>query len=146
MNGLNLKFRPRDYSSVQCVMDFDKNVQILDGKVEVETLLPILSLTGHHADPLTLLPMLSESNSRLIGQLLQEIPTVKQPDMTDEMRLQFLPARLASGDYGSDDKIRGILVDLAGPLFNLPKDVVETVLDSSVGDVDSGNSDGSKSD
>lgn len=92
---------------------------ILDGGIEFETLCPISKVTGHRANPLTLLQFaLSEKNSRLLGSILQEIPALPADrNLSDEEKIRLLPSVRTVGTQAEQDNLVNELMQVADVLF-----------------------------
>lgn len=97
---------------------FDVPIAI-EGALEFETLCPVSNVTGHRANPLTLLKLaLSDKNSRLLDVILQELPTVQQmTGVDDDMKLELLASRLSTGTLAEQDQLVQQLQKVADVLF-----------------------------
>lgn len=99
--------------------------KVIDGVMELETLLPVSKLTGRRVDPLSVLQSQFSKDSRLLDALFQELPTVKSdPSLSDADRVDMLAQRLSIGlPYEQDELVRQ-LSDVADILF--PKQVKDS--------------------
>lgn len=98
---------------------------VLEGKQELETLLPVSKLTGRREDPLMLLKMQFSKDSRLLDALLQELPVVKSdPNISDDDRFSVLASRLSTGTPYENEQLVKQLASLADVLF--PEQVKES--------------------
>lgn len=111
----------------------EKAPVMIDGVEAINTLCPVSKLTGHRTNPLTLLGMVSDGNARLLDNILQVLPEVKQMDAPDDVKIDMLvPSDL--GSFAERDAMISRLADVADILFEKPSDVAQaaTVLDTSV--------------
>lgn len=98
---------------------------VLDGKQELETLLPVSKLTGRRENPLVLLGLQFSKDSRLLDALLQELPVVKSdPNIADEDRFATLASRLSIGTPYENEQLVYQLEKVADVLF--PQQVKES--------------------
>lgn len=68
---------------------------LLEGKQEYETLCPVNPLTGHRDSPIMILRYaLTDKNKGLLEKVLQELPTIKQMDVSDDIKLDTLVSAL----------------------------------------------------
>ena len=106
---------------------------ILEGATEYETLCPVSKVTGHRANPLTLLQLaLSEKNSRLLNSILQEIPSIpSDSNLSDEDKIRLLPTVRTVGTQAEQDNLVRELMQVADVLFPDNKDVQQQVVDNS---------------
>lgn len=112
-------------------------VRILEGSVELETLLPVSKLTGRREDPIMLLKMQFSKDSRLLDALLQELPTIQSdPNISDSDRFDVLAQRLATGSPAEDDALRSELLRVSDMLFPEQKKAVEQEIERKVSDID----------
>lgn len=112
---------------------FDVPVAI-EGAAEFETLCPVSKVTGHRANPLTLLKLaLSDKNSRLLDAILQEVPTVQQlQGVDDDTKLDLLASRLATGTLAEHDQLVSQLEKVADLLFPKTPDLAKAVSDQAI--------------
>lgn len=105
---------------------------LIDGATEYETLCPISKVTGHRANPLTLLKLaLSEKNSRLLNSILQEVPSIpSDKNLSDEDKIRLLPSVRTVGTQAEQDNLVRELMNVADVLFSDNKDVQQTVVDN----------------
>lgn len=91
---------------------------VLEGKQELETLLPVSKLTGRRQDPLDLLKMQFSKDSRLLDALLQELPVVQSDSsISDEDKFSVLASRLGTGTPYENDVLVKELEKVADVLF-----------------------------
>lgn len=125
---------------------FDVPIAI-EGALEFETLCPVSNVTGHRANPLTLLKLaLSDKNSRLLDVILQELPTVQQmTGVDDDMKLELLASRLSTGTLAEQDQLVSQLQKVADVLFpqapELAKAASEEAIKFEISDVPSASAD-----
>lgn len=105
---------------------------ILEGGTEIETLCPISKVTGHRANPLTLLQFaLSEKNSRLLGSILQEIPSLPTDiTLSDEDKIRLLPSVRTVGTQAEQDNLVNELMQVADILFPDNKELQQNVVEN----------------
>lgn len=105
---------------------------ILEGGLEIETLCPVSKVTGHRANPLTLLQLaLSEKNSRLLGAILQELPTLPSDNtLSDEEKIRLLPSVRTVGTQAEQEQLVRELMQVADVLFPDNKDLQQSVVES----------------
>lgn len=97
-----------------------KEPAILEGREALETLCPVSSLTGHRMNPIQLLGMVTPSNERLVGSILQELPVVQQMDAPDSVKIeQLVPAEF--GTFAERDAVIQNLSSIADVLFKKPE-------------------------
>lgn len=109
---------------------------IIEGLEAIETLCPVSKLTGHRTNALTLLGMVTDSNARLLDNILQVLPSVQEMDVPDDVKIDML----VPSDYGSfaeRDSVVRRLADISDVLFqSVPKkDSIEFKPDDSPADV-----------
>lgn len=120
---------------------------VIEGALEYETLCPVSKVTGHRANPLTLLKLaLSDKNSRLLDVILQELPTVQQMQgVDDSMKLELLASRLSTGTLAEQDQLVNQLEKVADVLFpkspELAKAATEQAIKFETSDVPPASSD-----
>lgn len=108
--------------SVNIVLDIPV---VIEGKQELETLLPVSKLTGRREDPLMLLKMQFSKDSRLLDALLQELPVIQSdPNISDEDRFSTLASRLSTGTPYENEQLVYQLEKVADVLF--PEQVKES--------------------
>lgn len=105
---------------------------IIEGATEYETLCPISKVTGHRANPLTLLKLaLSEKNSRLLGTILQELPSIpSDKNLSDEDKIRLLPSVRTVGTQAEQDNLVRELMQVADFLFPDNKELQQAVVDN----------------
>lgn len=105
---------------------------LLEGGTEFETLCPVSKVTGHRANPLTLLQFaLSEKNSRLLGSILQEIPSLPvDRSLSDEDKIRLLPSVRTVGTQSEQDNLVRELMNVADVLFPDNKDLQQNVVEN----------------
>lgn len=112
----NKSFNPIELEKFDWDIDAPK---VIDGVVELETLLPVSKLTGRRDDPLTILQMQFSKDSRLLNALFQELPTVQSDaSLSDDDRINMLAQRLSTGlPYEQDELVRQLseVVDVMFP-------------------------------
>lgn len=95
----------------------DDNCPVLiEGAEAIETLCPVSKLTGHRVNALTLLGMVTDSNARLLDNILQVLPSVQELDVPDDVKIDML----VPSDYGSfaeRDAVIKRLADVSDVLF-----------------------------
>lgn len=95
----------------------DDNCPVLiEGAECIETLCPVSSLTGHRTNALTLLGMVTDSNARLLDNILQVLPSVQELNVPDDVKIDML----VPSDYGSfaeRDAVLKRLADVSDVLF-----------------------------
>lgn len=114
MNGLS---RPKSKSS-EFVRQNNAPI-LIEGIEEYDCLCPVSKLTGHRANPLSMLKVaLSDKNSRLLSAILQEVPVIdSDPRISDEDKLNTLVSRLDVGTLAEHDNVTRVLSDFADYLF-----------------------------
>lgn len=115
-------FRNCDFSYLPDYRFSDDNCPVLiEGVESIETLCPVSSLTGHRTNALTLLGMVTDSNARLLDNILQVLPSVQELDVPDDVKIDML----VPSDYGSfaeRDAVVKRLADVSDVLFrSVPK-------------------------
>lgn len=105
---------------------------LIEGATEYETLCPVSKVTGHRANPLTLLQLaLSEKNSRLLNSILQEIPSLpSDKNLSDEDMIRLLPSVRTVGTQAEQDNLVRELMQVADVLFPDNKEVQQNVVDN----------------
>lgn len=105
---------------------------MIEGATEYETLCPISKVTGHRANPLTLLQLaLSEKNSRLLGSILQEIPSIpSDKNLSDEDKIRLLPSVRTVGTQAEQDNLVRELMQVADVLFPDNKELQQNVVEN----------------
>lgn len=115
-------FRNCDFSFVNNHRFSDDGIPFLiEGLESIETLCPVSKLTGHRTNALTLLGMVTDSNARLLDNILQVLPSVQEIDAPDDVKVDML----VPSDYGSfaeRDAVVKRLADISDVLFQtVPK-------------------------
>ena len=94
---------------------------LLQGKEEYETLCPINKLTGHRDSPAHILATaLTDKNKGLLDRVLQELPTVKQMDVDDSVKLDMLVSSLDCISQTERDIVAKNLMEISEVLFDKP--------------------------
>lgn len=120
-------------SVVPTSVDFNPPL-LVEGVAEFELLCPVSKVTGHRANPLTLLRLaLSDKNSRLLDSILQEVPVVQQMQGVDDAtKLELLASRLSTGTLAEQDQLVNQLEKVADVLFPKASEVVKAVTEQSI--------------
>lgn len=107
---------------------------VIEGVSEIETLCPVSNVTGHRANPLTLLQLaLSDKNSRLLHSLLQELPVVQQMQgVDDDTKLDLLASRLATGSLAEHDQLVSQLEKVTDVLFPKSPELVKAASEQAI--------------
>lgn len=112
-----MSFRNCDFGYININRFSDEGVPVLiEGAEAIETLCPVSKLTGHRTNALTLLGMVTDSNARLLDNILQVLPSVQEMDVPDDVKIDML----VPSDYGSfaeRDSIVRRLADISDVLF-----------------------------
>lgn len=91
---------------------------IIQGVLEFDTLCPVSNFTGRRGNPLSLLTMaLSDKNSRLLDSIIQELPTIRDLDVSDDDKLNLLVSRLDTGSFAEQDALTEQLSKVVDVLF-----------------------------
>lgn len=114
----------------------DSLPQIIQGADLYDKIAPVSKLTGKRENALVLLSRLGNNPeySRALQALLTELPTIKSdPRLNDEMRIDLMASRLATGTPAEDDATRKYLESIADVLFkDSPQKVVDAVKDNQI--------------
>lgn len=103
---------------------------LLQGVEEYNILCPVSPKTGHRMNIIDLLSSsLSDKHQRLLGQILQEVPTIRSMDVSDDDKLNLLASRFATGTPAENDKLRQDLESVVSVLFPEKSDVQKQVID-----------------
>ena len=110
--------------------------QIIQGADLYDKIAPVSKLTGKRENALVLLSRLGNNPeySRALQALLTDLPTIKSdPRLNDEMRIDMMASRLATGTPAEDDATRKYLESIADVLFkDAPQKVVDSVKDGKI--------------
>lgn len=94
-------------------------VAVIQGVQEYDTLCPVNPLTGHRDSPLQILKYaLSDKNAGLLDVILQELPTVKQMNAPDSVKLDTLVSRLDVRGTAERDEVRNALLKMSDILLD----------------------------
>ena len=121
------EFVPREPS----FMVLDDNAPVLiQGIQEYDTLCPVNPLTGHRDSILKCLTMaLSDANKGLVDNLLLELPTIKQMDCSDEVKIDTLVSSLDVLAPADRDLVADALMKISEPLLHSGKKI-EPIVDN----------------
>lgn len=98
---------------------------LIEGKQEYETLCPVNPLTGHRDSPIVILRYaLTDKNKGLLDKVLQELPTVKQMNVSDDIKLDTLVSALDIQSQTDRDIVAKELLSISEVL--LDKGVIES--------------------
>ena len=138
------------YVPVKEVVKFEHTVEypkVLVGAEVYETLCPINPLTGHRENPLTILQKaLSPNNQRLLDQVLCELPSIQEMDVSDDVKLEMLFSRLDTGTFAERDQVMKQLDKVSSVLFPDNPEQQNAVKDSVINFDSSDNPDNGSSD
>lgn len=113
---------------------------LIEGKQEYETLCPVNPLTGHRDSPITILRYaLTDKNKGLLEKVLQELPTIKQMDVSDEIKLDTLVSALDIHSQTDRDIVAKELLSISEVL--LDKGAIESPDSVDKGTIDFANTD-----
>lgn len=92
---------------------------LIEGKQEFETLCPVNPLTGHRDSPITILRYaLTDKNKGLLDKVLVELPTIKQMDVSDEIKLDTLVSALDIQSQTDRDIVAKELLSISDVLLD----------------------------
>ena len=101
---------------------------LIQGLQEYETLCPTNPLTGHRDSAINVLRYaLTDKNAGLLDAVLQELPTIKQMDVSDDVKLDTLVSALDVRYPAEQDIVRSELMKIADVLFD--KGLIDKPLD-----------------
>lgn len=107
--------------------------RVLEGKEIIDTVCPINPLTGKRSSVLEALLSVSSDPKKkyLLGQILQELPTIRNnPNLTDEDRIMTLAERLSTGTPSEDVAFGERLSEISSVIFRGAPQAVKDVVKS----------------
>lgn len=121
---------------------------VVEGSKELEVLCPVSKLTGFPMSMQQALLMITDKNARLADVLFQPLEEVRTSDMvSDEDKFKLLVSRLDTGSFFENDSAAEILGKVVKEFMpDVPKEVVDNVVDSAQAKINFEHSDGSTSD
>lgn len=110
---------------------------IVEGSKELEVLCPVSKLTGFPMSMQQALLMITDKNARLADLLFQPLEEVRTSDVvSDEDKFKLLVSRLDTGSFFENDSAAEILGKVVKEFMpDVPKEVVDNVVDSAKGKI-----------